>query len=172
MDLIILSGNAPENKEWAEKVGKLFKDEFDSIYIQYYEHWPNQKKIIDFNLEISKLVKNNRRNLIIIAKSVGVALAIKCIHTKKLNPLKCVFFGLPIKWCEKNNIPLQNWLINYKRPSLFIQQTEDPFLSFSELKPLLEKLNVKNYSLYEVNGNDHIYLNIKKLKNTMEKFIF
>ena len=49
MDLIILSGNAPENKEWAEKVGKLFKDEFDSIYIQYYEHWPNQKKIIDFN---------------------------------------------------------------------------------------------------------------------------
>lgn len=44
MNIILLPGNSPLNKEWIEKVGIIFKKLFDKVEIQYYKHWGLEKR--------------------------------------------------------------------------------------------------------------------------------
>ena len=173
MDLILLSGNSVQTKEWIESVERELKDIFDSAYIHYYKHWRTEDKNIDLNYEVEKLSEyfKDKKNYMIFAKSAGAVLVLKGISEGKISPKKCMFVGIPLSWCNKSGIPFNKWIKNYKIPTCFIQKTKDPYLNSNELKKILEENGVESFKLIEISGEDHHYENLKELKDLMKELV-
>jgi len=171
MKLILLPGSSPRNKEWIEKVRDELGDLFDESLIMYYTHW-NSNGNMDRQLEIENLSKiANIEDCVIFAKSAGIGVSLGAIKSKKINPTKCIFVGLPLSWKEKRSDELSPYYMGYKIPTLFIQQEHDPFTNYKELKGFLEKNKLTNYEIKEVEGNNHHYSNIKELKYYIKDFL-
>lgn len=176
MDLILLPGNSRENKSWIDRVDYELKPLFTQSAVHYYDHWWQDDKdaVIDLEVELDKLettVTQLSSNYVVFAKSAGIVLTLYGIFEGVLNPEVCVFVGFPLYWSRKNGFSVDEWLLEYSVPSLFIQQSEDPALSFEELKAYLLERNVSQHRLIEVPGNDHIYDTIPELKRMTEEFI-
>lgn len=87
MNLILLPGNSPENKDWIDELRKLFQPDFETVWVQYWQHWqtplesendnnlkqylslyPEHKRtfltgqtdepVIDLEKELARLIKN------------------------------------------------------------------------------------------------------------------
>lgn len=172
MKLLLLSGNSISNKKWIEEVGQILNPLFDEIKIHYYKHWETGEEIIDLDSELSTLTAeiNEWKDYMIFAKSAGCLLTLKGIYEKKIHPLKCVFVGAAIDWGKERQFLVGDWLKNYNTTTFFIQKTNDPVISFKNLKKILEDLDVKNYSLKEIPGNDHNYLDLEFLRQVIENF--
>lgn len=171
MNLILLPGNNKSNKEWIQKIEVELKDLFDSTLIQYYDHWKDNKPIIDLDLELNELVKNNNAVDVVFAKSAGILLALKAIKNHLIKPKKCIFVGFPINWARINNFDIDIWLENYQIPTMFIQNSEDPAFSFKDLREFLYKKALKNYDIVELPGNSHDYNDISKLRKLIVTFL-
>jgi len=171
MDLIILGGNSPANQLWTEGMEKTFKQDFGRIVKIDYDHWRNEKPLINLDIEVDKLAREaDGKKVVIFAKSAGNLVTLKAIYGNRVKPNKCVFMGVPIDWARQNNFDLPAWLTDYSVPTLFIQQEDDPFGSFSNLKELLEEKQVQNYTLEQVPGNDHGYTNFEEIRKLYLKF--
>lgn len=86
-NLIILPGNGPTNKEWAEKARDFFASHFKSVTIQYYDHWSNNAELIDIDIELKKLTNTlNTLNgdIVFLAKSAGTVLTMYAVHSKSI----------------------------------------------------------------------------------------
>lgn len=59
MNLILLPGNSPENKGWIDELAKLFRPNFETVWVQYWQHWQEEKPVIDLEKELERLVKTN-----------------------------------------------------------------------------------------------------------------
>ena len=167
MKIVILPGNHPVNKEWINLIKNPLKQLFEKVLVLYYSHWNNQKELIDLEKEINSIPKGE----IVLAKSVGIILALKAIYEKKINPLKCIFIGTPVDWAEKSNIGFKRYLKDFKIPTLFIQNSGDPIYTSDNLRKLLRAKNVRNYSFYEFKEGSHDYDNFDKIVELIEKFI-
>ena len=135
MEIVLLSGNSLNNREWIEMVKKEFESSFESSEILYYDHW-NNGKTMDIDKEIGKLTEKCRgkSEFIVFAKSVGSAIAIKAIMDGKISPKKCIFLGLPVLWSRDMGIKLDDWIKNFSTKTLFIQNDKDPVIEFSDLQ--------------------------------------
>lgn len=172
MNLILLGGNSPINKQWLHDLATALKTHFPSPYIHHYRHWETGEALIDLDYELEVLTKNlPAEPYIILAKSAGVLLTLKGVAEKLLNPQKCIFLGTPILWAKDNHFVVESWLGNHSLPTLFIQQAHDPAMSFNDLKQYLEQENTKNYQLFELSGDDHIYDNFDQLRDPIITFI-
>jgi alpha-beta hydrolase superfamily lysophospholipase len=109
---------------------------------------------------------------VIFAKSAGILVVLKAIKNKLLNPKKCIFAGLPVYWADENNFNVRELISDYTIPTLFIQKTADPTISFNELKQFLKDVNVQNYQMKEVPGDTHHYENVTQLRDLINEFIF
>lgn len=172
-ELILLSGNSKRNKGWIEKVESELNNLFDKTHIQYYKHWEEGKEIIDFDYELSKLIKylKDKKDYIILAKSIGTALTVKAIKDEKINPEKCIFLGVPLVWAKEHNFDLDSWIEEFRTPTLFIQNRNDPLTNSKDLKNLLEEKSIKNYEFIELEGNTHDYNDIGKIKELVMEFL-
>ncbi len=173
MNLILLGGNSLQNKTWIKEVEMVFKPDFDSTRIQYYDHWQTGEKVIGFDKELEKMVSSlaGQKDYVIFAKSIGTFLTLKAVHRKLINPKKCIFVGTPVLWSRAHNFGADEWLEGYSIPTLFVQKTLDPVMHFADLKTLLEQLAVKNYRLVEIPGESHDYESIDQLKGLTLKFL-
>ena len=81
MNIIILAGNSHENYTWAQKI-KATLGNFAKITIQDYDHWKSSNKFINKPEEKKKLIEiaSGLENYVILAKSIGVILAIQSIY--------------------------------------------------------------------------------------------
>lgn len=171
MNLITLGGNSPANQFWTEGIEKIFKQNFDQITQIVYNHWQDNKPLIDLDIEVDKLAKKARgQKAVIFAKSAGILVTLKAIYENKINPTKCLFAGIPIDWAKQNNFDLLSWITNYSTPTLFIQQKNDPFGDFLKLKELLAERQVQNYTLKQIPGNDHSYTDFEEVKKLYLEF--
>ncbi|MEK6846667.1 MAG: hypothetical protein AABY16_00710 [Nanoarchaeota archaeon] len=171
MKLILLGGNSVHNKKWIEAVRDELKNLFDECVVHYYEHWKTKGEI-NWNIEIENLVKNiGDSNCIIFAKSAGIGVALQAIYQKKIKPKKCIFVGIPLEWAEIYGNNLSPYFINYKVPTMFIQQTNDPYTSFNDLKLFLKKNKVENCNLKEFSGNDHNYNDFVEIRKLVKEFL-
>ena len=168
MKVILLPGNSKENKAWIEEIEKTLKKECAAKVI-YYEHWKTGEETINIEAEVKKLEQTVSKEDVIFAKSAGCLVVLKGIAEKRMHPKKCIFAGLPVRWSEKNNLPIQEWLKKNKIPTIIVQKTEDPAMHVSPLKILLRELQGNNYILKEIPGNDHHYENIKQIKEMILK---
>ncbi len=171
MNLYLLPGNSPHNKEWIKQVEEALKPLFKETKVQFYKHWETGEEIADLEYESNKLKNDFKENSLIFAKSLGIVITLKTIKEHKVKPKACIFAGAPINWCKKNNIPIETLLKGLKTKALFIQNKNDPAFSSKDLKELLEKNKLKNYKLIELEGNTHEYSDLPKIKHLIEEFI-
>lgn len=166
MDLVLLPGNSISNREWIEEVKTALEPNFNTSQIIYYDHWRTGDELIDLDREVDKLVKITKGldNYIIFAKSAGCLLTLKGVYQGKINPEKCIFIGTPILWGPEHGFNGEKWLKEYKVPTLFIQKSNDPVITASDLHRLLNRLDIPNYQFQEISGDDHNYENIAQLK--------
>lgn len=169
MDLLLLGGNSPKNKDWIEQVSLKLAPLFSHTKVQYYNHWQEENKSANFAAEFATMVQNAKdlgENYCIFAKSFGTALTLKGIQDGVIAPQKCILTG-----CAFGEAKAPLLLKGLKIPTLFIQQTSDPYLAFEDLKILIEDNDVLNYELKEVKGRDHKYSDIDELYKLIEVFI-
>lgn len=175
MELILLPGNSPINKEWTEDVEKKLNElfEFDSTFLLEYLHWESGEELISIDKELERLVEHtkSKENYAIFAKSAGTLLTLKGIYSQVLHPQFCIFVGTAVDWGRSNKFDIDTWIKNYKTPTLFIQKSQDPSFSYEKLKSLIEVAAVQNYKLVEIPGDTHHYEDLVLLKNETEAFI-
>lgn len=173
MNLILLGGNSVENKQWLQDFSAVLHSHFASIYTHDYRHWERGEQFIDLDYELDALSKaiSLEQPYTIVAKSAGVLLAVKGITEKVLQPKTCVFMGTPIKWGKAQGFDVDTWFQDYLLPTLFVQQSHDPAMSFPDLKQYLSQRDSKNYVLSEMPGDDHMYSNISSLRDAIVNFI-
>ncbi len=176
MQLILLGGKHKSNKDWIINVETALKEYFDSSHVHEYTHWQTGEDLIKIEDEIEKLLAhvkdNDDKEYVIFAKSAGAVLAIKAIHEKKLAPLKCIFAGIAVNWARENKFAIDEWMKDYKVPTLFFQKTGDPAFSFAELQAWLLLQNVENYKMIQFPGKDHHYEDIESIKKEVANLIY
>lgn len=166
MNLLILPGNSPSNKDWTRELSELFLPHFAEIKIIEYESWRDNdfSRVIDLEQELAKVSEAVRvwGQYCVFAKSVGTALCMKAVHDRVLNPQKCVFIGIPLNWLSANNIPVKNWIGTYNIPTMVIQQRHDPFAGSDTVGEFLKNLPTINQYIV-IEGNDHKYQQIDEI---------
>jgi hypothetical protein len=175
MHLIILPGNSKEyNEQWLYDSEKAYKDLFESTTTHVYESWKTGKETADVKKEAEKLVaeaKKLKGAYVVLAKSIGTIITVKAVGEGKISPEKCVFVGCPWGSFANEQGDFSDLIAKYKVPTLFIQQTDDMFFKFAELENVIEKYNIENYDLMEIEGNNHAYDNYDDIKQWMKDFI-
>lgn len=172
MKLVILPGNSPSNREWADEAKESFSSMFSDIYVQSYSHWNSGQEFIDFDTELAKLVKNvGQKDCVVLAKSAGAMLSVYGVHKNIFHPLKCVFLGLPIRFAEENNFALEQWFQQYDVPTVVIQNSNDPVTSFQKVEVALSSLNKTSIELIEIEGDDHKYNDFELIKEKTKDFL-
>jgi len=162
-NLIILPGNGPINKEWAEKARDFFALHFKSVSIQYYDHWQNGSELIDIDAELKKLtdtVKSLQGEILILAKSVGTILTMYAVYSKTIDPSyisKCVFVGLPPEWARTNGFDIDSWSVAFTVPTTLIQNDNDPVAKAEDIRKEQASGKFSDMTLIEVKGDDHVY---------------
>lgn len=170
-NLIILPGNGPTNKEWAEKARDFFVNQFKSVTIQYYDHWSNNAELIDIDIELKKLtntINTLNEDIVILAKSIGTALAMYALYSKKVYASqisKCVFVGLPPEWARTNGFDIDSWSAAFTVPTTLIQNDNDPVATAEDIRKEQVGGKFRNMTLIEVKGDDHMYGDFDKIGN-------
>jgi len=172
MNLILLSGNSLPNEAWIDQVASSFKDSAN-VLVHRYRHWKTGEAVIDLDHELAELAESITQfdQYSIFAKSAGTLLAMKGVHEGVLHPAKCVFVGVPINWAREQKFDLGEWLSDYQVPTLFIQQVDDPYATFDELKSFIENAKHPSASFASRPGNDHQYADIDAVKKLTFDFL-
>jgi hypothetical protein len=172
MKLIIVPGNSGVHKEWADKAKEEFGPLFEDTQILYYSHWGTEQEILDFDLELEKLVgiTQDLTQYVIFAKSAGTLLVMKGVLEGKLHPVKCLFVGIPFSWATWKEIPFETWVKNFPTPVRIIQQEYDSTCTAEELEKSLKAYGVEHYTLKVIQGENHDYSDWEDLKNELTLF--
>lgn len=172
--LILLPGNSPSNRPWIKNIAKLLAPSYTSSLLLEYHNWAVPDRDIDLELELNRLAKliNPAKPHVVFAKSIGTALALKAVKDKILHPEKCVFVGTPVIWARNRQIALDDWIDDFDLPTLYIQETADPFMPSLELRKYLINKHVKNYSYVEVPGSNHKYPDLNNITRLAKNFFF
>lgn len=172
MNLLLLGGNSQRNQTWIHNMGDVLSSQFDRSFVHDYKHWRTGAEFINFDFEMSVLPDEtkNFENYAVFAKSIGSVLTLKCINSGILKPSKCIFIGLPIKAVKQENIDLLGLLKSSPKPTLIIQNSNDPLASFSEVQNLVEQTGASNYKLVELAGDTHNYDNLDELTKLVADF--
>lgn len=174
MYVIYLPGNSIRNKEWVEKVKTNF-DSFSKGEIVYYDHWEKGEENIYFEKELEKLTKIGKKKdkYVVLAKSVGVILALKAIADKKIKPQKVIFCGFPCSFVAGNNfsVDVGKALLKLSIPTIFVQNEFDKVGGEKEVREVLKKFNPKRYRIVVNPGiNTHDYENYPQLTKLAKEF--
>lgn len=171
MKLLLLAGNSLHNKEWIEEVERTLAPHFNQTLVHYYRHWSTGDELIDLEYELERLTTSlgDLADWVVFAKSAGTILIIRGCYEKKIKPIKCVFAGTAIGWAEARGLSVHEWLRNYSIPTLFIQKTLDPAISYRDLEQLLS--GVANAVAKEIPGDNHSYEDLSVLENEITRFL-
>lgn len=174
MNLLLLPGNHKMNREWIEGVRNSLSVNFNISEILYYSHWKNGGEI-NFEIELQKIqeiVKNWKgEEYVVFAKSAGTVLTLLAFERKIINPKAIIFVGSAVYWAKRKGIDFYEKLSRAKLPILFIQQNNDPAISYSELYARTSVIYPQGYVFICVDGDDHAYKSIEELGCIATKFI-
>lgn len=172
--LIILSGNSLKNKAWGELMLEHYGAEYDSSFMAIYDHWVSGESNIDFAIESEKLKTHVASlpadtEITLFAKSAGSLLALLAIHTKVLNPVRAVFFGMPLDLAA-DNLFKDSWapLSELTVPAIAFHNVDDPTTSYEFTKSMLATHN-PNIQLITTHESDHWYGDLKTYDPVISK---
>ncbi|MEY3784237.1 MAG: hypothetical protein RLZZ230_559 [Candidatus Parcubacteria bacterium] len=174
--LLILPGNSPRNQAWGEACAEFFAEQFDEIYLQLYDHWETGEEVINVPTELDKILATVEEGdpndeWYICAKSVGALVALIAVQEEIINPIKCIFWGMPLDGAAEE-LFADDWsaLADFAVPTLVFHNDSDPIADcdFTEhkLKELGQDIAFKKFS-----GDTHDYLNFATCQPDIEDFL-
>jgi hypothetical protein len=78
MNLVLLGGLNPSNKEWIEEVHDSLQSSFDEVAVLHYAHWQRGDREMDIPGEMDRLVETTSSwtDFAVFAKSAGTWLTL------------------------------------------------------------------------------------------------
>lgn len=177
-NLLLLPGNSILNKEWIYKMSSLFKSAYkdSDIIVHEYEHWKDNSDgslNIEHEVRILNQILDKNRSYFIFAKSAGTMLTMILNQTHpELTIEKAVFVGVPLRFIKNNGEDPKKLISSFRRPTLFLQNKNDPYTSYEELITLLKSAGKRDdFKMQMLDGNDHEYSDTELLlKLSLEHF--
>jgi len=164
LKILGLPGVNPVTEHWMESLFNIMDLGQTTSIVQDYQCWEMPGSRLDLEVEIEKAGKEQAD--IIIAKSIGTALALNGYKRKLFTAKQCIFIGTPIKGLGASERNMLREQITETRFMLFIQQTNDRAGSIAELREIVvDNTTVK---VVEIPGSDHMYSDIHQLKDIIE----
>jgi len=173
MDLVLLGGNHPGNQEWLEAVAAKLGDLFDQTWPLIYQHWRQPELTLDLEREVDKLARLTRslHDYAIFAKSAGIAITLTAYQRGLIKPNLAVFVGLPIGWGGSAYLEAIRSVKQRPLPILFIQNRADPLGPADKVKDWLSKIDLPDYKLVILPGQDHIYADLPVIRQKVKEFL-
>jgi predicted alpha/beta-hydrolase family hydrolase len=175
MNLLVLGGLSPRNKEYVHRVADALGPLFEKTVVHEYAHWATSDSHMDLQHELNVLRARARElggDYVIFAKSAGGVLVLKAIAAKTLRPRACLFAGLPLSFARQHSHEIDEWLKALTMPSVFVQNSHDPTGSYRELERFLSQhARGPHYQTIELPGDTHDYLDMPKLKDFISQFL-
>jgi len=174
--LLILPGNSPRNQAWGEACADFFGDQFDEIYLQLYDHWETGEEVIDVPTELDKILEmiegdEADSQWYICAKSVGSLVALIAVQEDIINPVKCIFFGMPLDGAAEE-LFAEDWsaLADFAIPTLVFHNDADPIADCDFTAQKLTELG-QNITFKKLSDDTHDYLNFELYQVDIADFL-
>jgi len=168
--LLILGGGSSRNIEWGESCKEQFGELFHEVHFMHYDSWESGEENIDFRRELEKLKdlasEMSEGELYIFAKSIGTILTLKAVVGDIINPVKCVFFGMPFSVYEGDLSELSGFNV----PSIAFHNMQDPLAIYSDTKRELET-HFSIITLISKEGDTHKYNNFEDFTDEINGFL-
>lgn len=171
MKLLLLAGNSADNRRWIEEVERVLAPHFERTHIHQYRHWSTGDELIDLEFELSELVRTvgDLDGWAVFAKSAGAILILRGCFEGRIRPSACVFAGAAIRWAQAQSMDVLAWLSEYRVPTLFIQKTSDPAISYADLADILRES--VSAEVKEIPGDTHSYDDFHMLEEEVAGFV-
>lgn len=173
--LLILPGNSPRNQAWGEAAAEFFSEQFDEIYLQLYNHWETGEAVIDVPDELDKIIETvgsikEVDEWYICAKSVGSLVALIAVQEDIIQPIKCIFFGMPLDVAGEELFK-DDWsaLTDFSVPTLVFHNENDPVANFDFTKEKIKTLG-QDFIFKKLKGDNHDYLNFSDYETDIKDF--
>lgn len=173
--LLILPGNSPRNQAWGEAAAEFFSEQFDEIYLQLYNHWETGEAVIDVPDELDKIIATVEGGQAddewyICAKSVGALVALIAVQEEIIQPIKCIFFGMPLDMAGEELFK-DDWsaLTDFAVPALVFHNDNDPVANFAFTKAKIEAVG-QDFVFKPLKGDTHDYLDFATYEEEIKNF--
>ncbi len=173
--LLILPGNSQRNQAWGEACAEFFSTQFDEIYLQYYDHWETSEPVIDVPIELDKILAitesaTDEDEWYVCAKSVGSLVALIAVQEDIINPVKCIFFGMPLDTASEELFK-DDWsaLTDFTVPALVFHNDNDPIANFAFTEAKIKEVG-QDFIFKKLSDNTHDYLDFPAYKTEIENF--
>ena len=170
MNLIMLSGNSLNNRDWILEAQAQLKTPFQSTFVLDYGHWATGQPNIDLQAELPKLAKaaGNLEPYGVFAKSIGTVLAVQAIEQGLIKPAFLLFCGIPLGYILSDYPQFGAVLARANLPLTFIHNQNDSVASSSDASQYLQShLTPDQYHFIETPGNTHDYEDYSLLKTEL-----
>lgn len=172
--LIILPGNSPRNQAWGEAAVEYFGSWFDSVYMQYYDHWQEGSTNINIENELAKFANETNKEDVeyyVFAKSIGSLLTLLATQRGSLNARKGVFFGMPLELASEDLFK-GDWsaLSDFTVPTIAFHNDQDP-ISYEFTKQALVEHGPGKLELITKKGDNHNYTEFADYEPQIKDFL-
>jgi hypothetical protein len=168
MHIFALPGINQKTEKWAANLLKELEGPDRTMTVQHYAHWDGGgEQCLDFNGEVENL--NGRDIDLLIAKSLGVMIALVACGKGVIAPKKMVLIGTPLTGFREKGIDLRQLAAGLGIPLLFIQQTHDIVGSCASLRQEISGVN--EAEIVEIPGDNHQYKDLKLLARHIRKLL-
>lgn len=150
----------------------ILKESNLDVFSFRYDHWKSEEdKETNIEAELTKikLLTRNYDDYIIIAKSIGILIALLANQNEDISPKMIIAMGVPILFLQRYNYDIKELFENSAKNSkiLIIQQEND----MSGDIELVRKNVPTNIPLVKIKGHDHAYRAFKSISKYINKII-
>lgn len=174
--LLVLGGGSVRNREWGVACSEFFKDSFDLTCFVHYDHWETGGKNINFDIEIEKIAETvhgagTEGEWYVFAKSIGSILTLKAVEAGAIEPVQCVFFGMPLE-IVSDTVMKDGWslLSAFDIDSLAFHNDNDSTANYVYTQEKLATY-APDIALKTLSGDTHDYLDFESYKDTIYPFL-
>ena len=161
MQVIGLPGRHPDTELWLRAV--LIAAELPVLGIAHYRHWD---EAVDPDVEWESQLLCEQTPDLLIAKSLGTAIAARAFVYHQFRPKGAILIGTPYRVLDPAEVALLRQFAEGVE-TLFIQQAEDPGGAASELAATLQLCRGE---VVAVPGSDHLYKDTASLADIVQRW--
>lgn len=174
MQLIMLSGNSIQNREWIYRSRKEFAKLFNSFYVQDYLHWRSGAEWIDLEYELNWLEESTKRfssSYAVFAKSIGTVLTAKALHQGIIEPKFLLLVGLPLGYIKSSYPEFAQILFDANLPTTIIHNEFDKVGTAEEAEAYMaEKFSDRgDYQFITTPGDTHNYEDFGLMRTELDR---
>lgn len=163
MNVLILGGMSKRHQEWIRDVAEVLRPHCEEVRLLDYEHWHNSGREMDIEREITRAAQlvTGLTDYILVAKSIGTAIATLATARRLIAPRRCIFLGFPLKVVRE--LPEMDMALRQLPPTTFLHNENDPLGSAKEVTSYLQSNSPVQYDIQTLPGGTHDYLDFKLL---------